>query len=66
MRVPGGRTTTWPARIGTSSRTLPEDSAQGDGHSSSVPSPSSITNASSSSEWQCGGEPIAPGNSRSQ
>ena len=23
MRVPGGRTTTWPARIGTSSRTLP-------------------------------------------
>ena len=32
----------------------PYDAARGDGHSSSVPSPSSTTNASSSAEWQCG------------
>jgi 2-dehydropantoate 2-reductase len=38
----------------------------GGGQSSSVPSPSSMTKISSSSEWQCGTEPRAPGSSRSQ
>ena len=44
-------------------RALP---ATGDGQSSSVPSPSRITNTSSSSEWQCGTEPCFPGATCSQ
>ena len=38
----------------------------GDGQRWSVPSPSMMTNTSSSSEWQCGTEPRPPGASRSQ
>ena len=38
----------------------------GDGQRWSVPSPSRMTKISSSSEWQCGTEPRAPGSSRSQ
>src|SRR6266545_3872149 len=53
-RVPGGRAITSPARIGCVSRSTPSEAARGEGHSSSVPSPSSTTNASSSTEWQCG------------
>ena len=41
--------------------TSPAASRGGDGHSSSVALPSRMTNTSSSSEWQCGGEPRAPG-----
>ena len=66
-RVAGGRATTWPARIGISSFSAPVPAAnEGDGQRWSVPSPSSMTKISSSSEWQWGTEPRAPGSSRSQ
>ena len=64
--MPGGRAITCPARIGMSSRGTPRASRTGDGQSSSVPSPSRITNTSSSSEWQCGTEPCFPGATCSQ
>src|SRR5579885_1927387 len=66
MRVPGGRATTWPARSGTSSRAAPRSAASGDGHSSSVASPSRTTNTSSSSEWQCGTASSSPAGMRDQ